>query len=149
MYNARVRPDPDGVDEMPAKAPQIYILDDSATFLATLEAVLSRAGFEVTTFCHVMTAMTKIRLAPPDLLLVDIQMPFLDGDKICQQLRKKGRSTFPIIFCSGIDEADLESRVATANASGYIPKTLDLMFFPQKLFEFLEKAEAQAPTKPA
>lgn len=68
--------------------PRILIADDEAHILHIVSLKLRNAGYEVDTAEDGEDALHKIREQPPDLLITDLQMPFLNGLELCVELRR-------------------------------------------------------------
>lgn len=68
----------------------ILVADDSATVRTQVKRVLSDAGFEVVQAANGKEALERIRQAAPDLAIVDISMPELDGYGVCQEMKRMG-----------------------------------------------------------
>jgi len=126
----------------------VFVLDDSRLFLAQIEKLLTEAGFRVFPFSSAMEAMAKIRSSPPDLLLLDVHMPFLDGGKIVEQLRKNPRTEeLAIVFCSAMDKNELCILAAEAGATDYLHKETDMPMLPLRLRQILAKARVARATR--
>lgn len=126
--------------------PLVYLLDDSRLFLAQAEKHLREGGFRVVAFTSSMEAMGRIRSAPPDLLLIDVHMPFLNGEKIVEQLRKNPRTEqLPIVFCSAMDKNELCILAAEAGATDYLHKETDLAMLPLRARQILAKVRLSRP----
>ena len=68
-----------------------------------LEEMLSESGYEVTAFPHGKLALSAAAQYPPDLILLDIMMPDLDGFEVCQRLKaNSATSDIPVIFISAL-----------------------------------------------
>ena len=69
------------------KAPTILIVDDEPNILLSLRFLMKKAGYEVRTAKDGEEALAEIALAMPDLVLLDVMMPKLDGFTVCQRIR--------------------------------------------------------------
>ncbi len=67
---------------------KVLIVDDEPNILLSLEFVVQKAGYEVNTAPDGEAAMDKIREWGPDLVLLDVNMPKLDGFEVCQMVRQ-------------------------------------------------------------
>ena len=74
----------------------IMVVEDERGIREMVERFLIKAGFRVTTAANGMEALDQLNEASPDLILLDIEMPGMDGFTVCQEIRKK--LTVPIIF---------------------------------------------------
>ena len=100
----------------------ILIMDDSPIVLDVVKATLEDAGFEVWT-AENLEQLEAERLAhPPDLVLLDVQMPEMFGDDVGEVLKNVKRVDVPILLFSSLDEELLAARVAAAQLDGYVPK---------------------------
>jgi two-component system alkaline phosphatase synthesis response regulator PhoP len=67
---------------------KILVADDEPYVLRSIEYTLQKAGYTVTTAVDGEEALTKIKAENPDLVFLDIQMPKMDGNEVCKQLRQ-------------------------------------------------------------
>ena len=102
----------------------ILAVDDDKTNLLLLERVLEREGFGVTTAISGREALEAVHHTPPDLILLDIRMPEMDGFETCRRLRDNPRtSETPIIFLTADGREDKNiSEGFGAGANDYITK---------------------------
>ena len=106
---------------MPKK--KILVVDDSQDALNILEAVLKRGGFKVQVVSNGEEALRKIRKFPPDLVLLDMMMPKMDGLEVCRILKgDPGLSHIPILMLSAKDDPALHERALQVGASAFIEK---------------------------
>jgi len=77
------------VEEKPVKPlrKRVLVVDDDPLVAKVLRTPLERAGFAVNTACHGLEALQKVKQAPPDLIILDILMPLLDGFKVARFLK--------------------------------------------------------------
>src|SRR4029077_19098727 len=68
-------------------AKKILVADDEPYVLRSIEYTLCKAGYAVTTAVDGEEALNKIKSEDPDLVFLDIQMPKMDGNEVCKQLR--------------------------------------------------------------
>ena len=103
----------------------VMIVDDDRENLNVLEAVLSHGGYRVAAFLHGDLALVAAREEPPDLVLLDIRMPGVDGFEVCRRFKAdECLAPIPILFISALSAA--EDIVAGFACGGvdYIPKPL-------------------------
>ena len=74
----------------------IALIDDDRNLLTSISIALEREGFKVQTYIDGETALIGLVRNPPDLAVVDIKMPRMDGEELLKKLRKKIQ--IPIIF---------------------------------------------------
>ncbi|MGD9855798.1 MAG: response regulator transcription factor [Planctomycetaceae bacterium] len=91
-------------------APKVLVADDSRTIRTQLDLILSQEGFEVITASTGTDALESIFRETPDLAILDINMPELDGYGVCQELIARGEpwSRLPIVFLTSLDSHALE-----------------------------------------
>jgi adenylate cyclase len=104
---------------------RILIVDDLATNLRLLTAVLTSHGFEVSAAGSGAEALALSADAPPDLVLLDIQMPDMDGYEVCRRLRAEPATSFvPIVMVTSSEGEDRVTAIE-AGADDFIPKPFD------------------------
>jgi two-component system, sensor histidine kinase and response regulator len=85
---------------------RILIVDDSPEILSITEAILSSAGYEVITYTNGLIALQIMELMPPDLVILDINMPEIDGYEMTKQIRSNRRwDNMPILLFSALDRS--------------------------------------------
>jgi signal transduction histidine kinase len=95
---------------MSAGKGEILVVDDEPEALALLTGVLTEAGYRVRPADSGSLALASVATSAPDLILLDMRMPDMDGVEICRQLKaRKESSEIPVVFVSG--SADAETRV--------------------------------------
>jgi DNA-binding response OmpR family regulator len=84
--------------------PSILVVDDSSTIRLQLQRILSRAGYRVVTAANGKEGLRKAQDECPQLVILDIQMPELDGYTVCQELKRTGYpwDKLPIIFLTSL-----------------------------------------------
>jgi two-component system OmpR family response regulator len=82
--------------------PDILVVDDDPHLREVVTYALGRAGFSVRTVRDGREALVEVDRRPPDLVVLDVMMPELDGLEVCRRIRAKGR--LPIVFLSSRDE---------------------------------------------
>ena len=110
----------------PARARQLVLVaDDEPDILDFLTRALAKHGFEVLKARGGREAMALIRQARPQLVLLDILMPGMDGVDICKAMRADVElAQVPVIFASALDEARLHAVADEAGATDYLSKPL-------------------------
>ncbi len=101
----------------------ILIVDDSLNNLLLLELILSRKGYKVEAASSGQLALDSVDLAQPDLILLDIMMPDMNGYEVCSRLKASDRTRgIPIIFLSAVVEASEKVKAFNAGGADYITK---------------------------
>ena len=94
-------------------SPTVLVVDDDGPILRMLERTLSAEGYEVTAAAGGGEALAAVERSVPDLLILDVAMPGLDGLAVCRRLRGKGLA-LPILLLTARDA--VEDRVAGLDA---------------------------------
>ncbi len=103
----------------------ILIIDDEAGVRELLSDALKLAGFETIAAADAMIAQTLLRTTKPDLLIVDINMPLMDGFELIERLRGNGDNTPALMLSARGDRADV-TRGLTLGADDYVTKPFGL-----------------------
>ena len=113
--------------------PNVLIIDDSATTRMFYRATLESAGFAVDEAANGLEGLEKTMLAPFDLVIVDINMPKMDGLEFLAQLRRREEvRSLPAIVISTQQRAQDRARAHAAGANAYVVKPID----PQALVAY-------------
>ena len=118
------------------KKPLILVVDDSEVLLKITRLYLINAGFEVITRSRPIGTAAEILRMKPDIVLLDVLMPGLTGDKITKLIRESGVAT-KIVLHSGKENNELRELSIECGADGYIKKTNDNHEFINKVKSFL------------
>ncbi|HBG18206.1 MAG TPA: two-component system response regulator [Desulfobulbaceae bacterium] len=111
------------IQDTSSKKARIIIVDDELLILDTLGAMLSKCGNDVLPFTNGATALEAIARELPDIILLDVSMPGIDGFQVCERIKQDPKvNKIPVIFLSGDDT--MESRLRGFHAGGvdYISK---------------------------
>ena len=103
----------------------ILIIDDEAGVRELLADALKLAGFETLTAADAMIAQTLLRTVKPDLLVVDINMPLMDGFEFIERIRGNGDLTPALMLSARGERADI-TRGLTLGADDYVTKPFGL-----------------------
>lgn len=106
-----------------ARRREVVIVDDVASNLEVLSAVLREDGYEVRPAISGAIALTAIKAAPPDLILLDITMPVMSGIEVCEALKNDPQSRdIPVIFISALTDSAEKMAAFRAGGVDYITK---------------------------
>jgi len=101
----------------------IMIVDDNPANLKLLENMLAQQGHEVHAFPLGRLALAAAARNPPDLILLDINMPEMNGYDVCERLKSDaGLATVPVIFLSALNDTQDKVKAFRAGAADYISK---------------------------
>lgn len=101
----------------------ILIVDDTPANLSVLSMMLTKAGYKVRPAISGEIALRAIEAELPDLILLDVRMPEMDGFELCQQLKAQPRTAkVPVIFISALSEIDDKLRAFEVGGVDYITK---------------------------
>jgi PleD family two-component response regulator len=101
----------------------ILVVDDTPDNLRLLSAMLTAQGFEVRKALNGKMALTACKMVLPDVILLDINMPGMDGYQVCQQLKADDKtSEIPVIFISALDDVVDKVKAFDVGGVDYIAK---------------------------
>jgi DNA-binding response OmpR family regulator len=101
----------------------ILIVDDSAETLRFLTQILSQQGYQVRPADSGELALASANFAPPDLILLDVRMPDIDGFEVCRRLKESELTrSVPVIFITALVEAEDQVRGFQLGAVDFIVK---------------------------
>lgn len=110
-------------DLRPSAKADILLVDDTPDNLRVLSAMLTNRGYEVRKALTGQRAIASVESEAPDLILLDIKMPEMDGYEVCKQLKATARGReVPIIFVSALDDALDKVRAFAAGGVDYVTK---------------------------
>ena len=121
----------------------ILIVDDDEIVRMIMRAELEDAGFCVRDAADGLAALELCREQLPDLLVVDVMMPRMDGYDLCRELRTWPEWAFvPILMATGLDDGASVSKAYEAGATDFIPKPLQWVILKQRIRYMLRSARA-------
>ena len=99
----------------------IALIDDDRNILTSISIALEKEGFKVQTYIDGESALIGLTRNPPDLAVIDIKMPKMDGEELLKKLRKK--TSLPIIFLTSKDDEIDELLSLKLGADDFIKKS--------------------------
>ena len=104
----------------------VLVVEDQAPFREFLQITLSRMGLEVVTALTGKVALSRAKEHRPDLVLLDVMLPDIDGYEVCNELRDLPETSLtPIIFISAVSSDKHVQRAMAAGATDYLVKPLN------------------------
>lgn len=102
---------------------RILVVDDQPANIQIVGAALGKLGHEIIPASDGPTALRRLALRPPDLILLDLLMPEMDGCEVCRRLRANPEwKDIPVIFLSAADDKDFIVRALESGGVDYITK---------------------------
>ncbi len=108
------------------KKPMILIIDDEADISQTIEEILNDEGYECVTAKDGQTARNALKKQAPDLILLDIWMPDIDGISLLKEWKEGGLTTAPVIMMSGHGTIETAVEATRLGAYDFLEKPLSL-----------------------
>jgi len=122
--------------------PTIALVDDDRNILTSVSIALEAEGFLVRTYSDGATALAAISQTPPDLAVLDIKMPRMDGMELLRRLRQK--TDMPVIFLTSKDEEIDEVLGLRMGADDYIRKPFSQRLLIERVRALIRRADARA-----
>jgi CheY-like chemotaxis protein len=103
---------------------RILLVDDDPDILASTQFLIEAEGYQVTTAHNGREALDRILAEPPDVILLDLMMPVMDGWQFVEELRKGPHAQLPIIILSA--SHGLAGKAQQLGARGHVSKPFDV-----------------------
>jgi CheY-like chemotaxis protein len=120
---------------------QVLVVDDNAVNQMIAGGLLDVLGFDFALAADGAEALDACRRTPPDAVLMDVDMPVMDGLEATEQLRAWQQigtlPPFPIVAATGADDAARRSACRQAGMDGYLAKPLDIRLLADELHRVL------------
>lgn len=111
------------VEQPDTRQPVILVVDDTPANLQLISEIFSGRGYEIRAALSGRLALQSARQSPPDLILLDVNMPDVDGYEVCRQLKADtSLRDIPIIFISALQESASIVKAFTVGGIDYITK---------------------------
>ena len=123
------------------EAKRILVVDDEARVREMLEFRLRLFGYEVLTAANGSEALDVAASEKPDLVLLDVMMPELDGFQVCSRLKQnEATKNIPVVMLTAKAEAKDVTRAFNSGAEDYVVKPYDPVVLQQKVVQNLRGA---------
>ena len=120
--------------------PKILIVDDVPLNVALLEQLLDELGYQTVSATNGQAALEQIAVEKPDLVLLDIMMPVMDGFEVLEHLKGDARTRdLPVIVISALDELSSVVRAIENGAEDYLPKPFEPVLLRARITASLSK----------
>jgi CheY-like chemotaxis protein len=118
---------------------KILIIEDDPVSRRLLELIIAKEGFQVVTATNGLEGLRKVKLESPDLLILDVMLPGLDGFEVCHRLRSDpATEKLPILILSAKgQDSDINSALQVG-ANAFLPKPIDRLALLSKMAELLK-----------
>ncbi|MBI4799985.1 MAG: response regulator [Desulfarculus sp.] len=124
--------------------PTVLVVDDVEANLDILSAALGQ-DYQVSAALDGRSALEAVLEAPPDLILLDIMMPVMDGYEVCRRLKADQRfNAIPIIFLTALTEVENKTKGLALGAVDYITKPFEIAEVRARVDTHLKLRQAQA-----
>ncbi|MEO3891203.1 response regulator transcription factor [Nonomuraea sp. B5E05] len=126
---------------------RLLIVEDDPNILELLAASLRFAGFDVTTAKSGLDAVAAVQRHRPDLMVLDVMLPDLDGFEIVRRLRGGGLHT-PVVFLTARDETEDKIRGLTIGGDDYVTKPFSLEEVIARIHAVLRRTSGEQQSPP-
>jgi two-component system, OmpR family, response regulator len=124
--------------------PKLLVVEDDPNIVELLSASLRFAGFDVTAATNGAEAVANARELKPDLLVLDVMLPDLDGFEVMRRLRETGVRT-PVVFLTARDATDDKIRGLTLGGDDYVTKPFSLEELTARIRAVLRRSALDKP----
>jgi two-component system, OmpR family, response regulator len=122
---------------------KVLIVDDDAFQLEVVSRTLRSYGFEVVTAESPIGVSNSVRSFKPDVVLVDVNIPALSGDKVIETVRRLSQGSARFVLYSACDEAELRALARQSKADGWISKSETGQALVARIRSFLPPASGR------
>lgn len=116
------------------RRPRVLVTDDDPVARCVTAEALRQSGFDVEEAESGEHALEQVDVRPPDLVVLDVEMPGLDGFETCEQLRQRPHTEdVPVLVATGHTDADTIDRTFEAGATDFIEKPIDMQLLVHRI----------------
>ena len=120
--------------------PVILVVEDNDDNRQLVLKVLSRRGYEVVGVVDGNEALKRLNAIDPDLILMDINLPDMDGYEVTRRIRLQGKfATLPIVALTAHAMVGDEEKSLSAGCDAYISKPINIRTFPETIAAILKE----------
>lgn len=122
--------------------PSILVIDDDEQMLGLARLVFDREGYNVDTVKDLRELDKRVHEArKPDVVLIDVNMPEIQGDEVAMMLRTCKQIDAPTFLVSSMDENDLAARAKEAGVTGWMSKSEGMASIAARVRQALQRRE--------
>ena len=119
---------------------KILVVDDEAHIVMILKDSLEFSGFQVMTACDGVEALERVAQEIPDLIILDIGMPRLDGWEVCRRIKSDPKTKdLPIIILTAYAQTADQRKGMQLGADRFVTKPCDLTYLVEEINSLLSK----------
>src|SRR4051812_47718580 len=123
---------------MDLKKPKVIIVDDDRETREMMALALRQEGFEVAQAANGLRLISTLQVDRPDVILMDVNMSWIDGFELCRSVRKSEQfQQIPIIFVTGRSSPSDRRRGLEAGASDYFTKPVEIQALVARIRELV------------
>ena len=127
-----------------AERPRLLLVDDEPSITKVVRKQLEVAGFEVAVAMDGLAALAAVQAQPPQLILLDVMLPKMNGHEVCKTLRADPQTNaIPIIMLSANARPQDQQQGLQQGASAYMTKPFQLDVLLEKIRELIGPAAAE------
>lgn len=116
----------------------VLLTDDNEDIIELVQLILAKSGYNLKVAHGGVEALRICKESPPDLILMDLRMPDMDGFTVTKALRTTGFKN-PIIVLTGSESAEDKKRAVDAGCDDYVIKTMEMRDLELKIDTFLQQ----------
>jgi CheY-like chemotaxis protein len=121
----------------------ILVVDDNDMNLSLVSKILELEGYQVSVACNAMEAIQSVIMNMPDMAILDVMMPDMDGYDLCRVLRKPPISAnIPIVLLTAMNSETEKHLAVDAGANDIWSKPFDMDMFRRRIGEILKTSKA-------
>ncbi len=128
----------------PPRTARVLVVDDDEDIVELVRFVLESAGYAVVTAGDGRQALAAVTAAMPDLILLDMKMPIMDGKQFAAELRRRHDDAAPIIVLTAAEDA--RKRALEIGAIGWLAKPFELPDLLRAVGAHIGKQTSERPT---
>jgi CheY-like chemotaxis protein len=126
-----------------ARNKKILVADDDARNRMLLETLLAVDGYEVVSVNSGQATLDSVRAGTPDLILLDLMMPGMDGFEVVRRLKAADTSRdIPVVMVTALDDSGSHARLKAAGVADFLTKPIDRWLLKESLLRLLGENDA-------